>query len=409
VSERQRAWAVTLVVFFAGIVVAANRFKVPPVMQSLMEDLNAGMVTGGWFMSVVSLAGVLLAIPAAFVVSRLGVRATGMVALSCALAGAVVGAVAGTATALLAGRVVEGISVGLMTVVAPTTISLWFQPQHRGVPMGLWATWVPLGNVFMFNLAHPLRSTLGWRAVWWFGALLALVALVVFALLVAEPSRSKEQRASNTPQEPSRSLASFARSLLCPASWLLALIFGAFGFGLIAYNTWAPAYLTETLGIAPAVASLYASLMFLASIPGNLVGGWLVDRSTHRYRLITLGLLATGAVFWWSFRLGSVAMVVPYMLLLGLVSGVVPTAVFTLAPDTLASQAFAGLGVAIAVTGSNIGALTGPPVLGKVLSGGNWALGSVFLVLSLGLGVAAALAAGRLTKRREIQTEAWEV
>ena len=45
---------------------AANRFKVPPVMQALMDDLNVDMVTGGWFMAVSSVAGVVLAIPAAF-------------------------------------------------------------------------------------------------------------------------------------------------------------------------------------------------------------------------------------------------------------------------------------------------------------------------------------------------------
>jgi MFS family permease len=394
---------VTLAVFLAGIAVQANRFKVPPVMQALMADLNAGMVTGGWFMSTVSLAGVLLAIPAAFVVSRLGVKVTGLVALGCAVVGSVLGAVAGTAPGLLAGRVVEGISVGLITVVAPTTISLWFKPYQRGVPMGLWATWVPLGNVLMFNLAHPLQAAFGWQAVWWFGTLFALLALIVFALVVAEPSRSRQQRAAQRPDTSSRSVMAFARNLMCPASWLLALIFGAFAFSLVGYNTWAPAYLTEALAIAPATASRYASLMFLASIPGNLVGGWLVDRSSHRYRLVALGLLVTGVAFWWSFRLSSAGIVVPYMATLGLVSGVIPTALFTLAPETLASEQFAGLGLAIAVTGGNLGALIGPPVMGAVLSGGDWAAGSWFLVLSLGVALAGALVAGRVARRCEMQ------
>ena len=82
---------------------------------------------------------------------------------------------------LLVGRVVEGVSIGLISVVAPTAISQWFEPRERGMPLGLWATWVPVGNVIMFNVAHPLLNTFGWRAVWWFGALLCLVALVVSA------------------------------------------------------------------------------------------------------------------------------------------------------------------------------------------------------------------------------------
>ena len=90
-----------LAVFLASIAVAANRFKVPPVMPTLMAGLGVDMVTAGWLMGVFSLAGIVLAIPAAFVVIRLGLKATGLVALSCALIGSMIGVIATTATMLL--------------------------------------------------------------------------------------------------------------------------------------------------------------------------------------------------------------------------------------------------------------------------------------------------------------------
>ena len=54
VKSKWKPWAVMLAVFVASIAAAANRFKVPPVMQALMAVMQVDMVTGGWFMSMFS-------------------------------------------------------------------------------------------------------------------------------------------------------------------------------------------------------------------------------------------------------------------------------------------------------------------------------------------------------------------
>ncbi|HSR34953.1 MAG TPA: MFS transporter, partial [Anaerolineae bacterium] len=147
VSDKRRAWAVMVTVFLAGVAVAANRFKVPPVMQSLMADLSVNRVTAGWLMSISSVAMVVLALPAAFALTRLGLKVSGLLALGCTIIGAAIGALAGDSATLLLGRTIEGIGGALIGIVGPAAISAWFQPQERGVPMGIWAAWVPLGNV----------------------------------------------------------------------------------------------------------------------------------------------------------------------------------------------------------------------------------------------------------------------
>ena len=404
-NSKTKAWAVTLAVFLASIAVAANRFKPPPVMQALIADLNVDMVTGGWFMGVASLAGVALAIPTAFILTRLGLRLTGIIALSCTVAGSVLGALAGNAAMLLAGRIIEGFSIGLMAVVAPTAISMWFEPRERGMPMGLWATWVPAGNVIMFNVAHPLLNAFGWQAVWWFGALLAFVALVTFALVVREPQRTAAQVQAHRQQTASErgahsALGAFFRVLLNLPAWLLALSFGLFGFAVIGYNTWAPAFLTETLSIPPAAASFYASLMFLAAIPGNLAAGWAVDRTPRRHPLLTATFVVTGAMLAWSFGLRTVWIVAPYMLVMGFFSNWIPTITFTLAPEKVPSIEFAGMGLAITITCGNLGSLTGPPILAAALEGGNWPAGSVLIVLAMAAGTLATLAVWWLARYR---------
>ena len=60
--------------------------------------------------------------------------------------------------------------IGLIGVIAPATIAMWFPLARQGVPMGIWATWVPVGSVLMYNLAPALAAARGWQAVWWLGA-----------------------------------------------------------------------------------------------------------------------------------------------------------------------------------------------------------------------------------------------
>ncbi|HBG21720.1 MAG TPA: hypothetical protein DDY25_00935 [Peptococcaceae bacterium] len=86
---KRKAWAVMSVAYLAGVAVAMNQFKVPPVMQGLMDSLHVDMATGGWLMSVFSVAGVIFALPAAFLLGQLGPKATGLAALGCTIIGAV--------------------------------------------------------------------------------------------------------------------------------------------------------------------------------------------------------------------------------------------------------------------------------------------------------------------------------
>ncbi len=374
-TNKRNAWLVMAVVFLSSVAIAANRFKPPPVLPTLMAELQVDMVTGGWLMSVSSIAGIFLSIPAALFLNRMGVKLAGVVALSCVIVGAVTGALANSAALLLLGGAIEGVGASLISVVAPAAISLCFELKDRGLPMGIWAAWVPVGNVIMFNVAHPLADAFGWRSIWWFGALLAFSATILFALLVNVP-----QTGTRAPRD-APAPGAFSQGLLNPSAWLLGLGFGAFAFGLLGYNSWAPTFLTETLQIDPAIASAYASLMFLAAIPANIIAGWVINRMKNRHLLLPAAFLVMTIAVFWSFRLQHQAVVAPYMIVLGFVSNFIPTAIFTLAPETAADAKSASLALAVVNVGANLGTISGPPALGAILSGGNWQAGSTALVI----------------------------
>ncbi|MEJ2211459.1 MAG: MFS transporter [Anaerolineae bacterium] len=370
--HKRSAWLVMVAAFLAGVAMTVNQFKVPPVLPTLLSAFRLDLAAGGWLMSVFSVAGILLSIPVAVVVSRAGLKRAGLVALGCAVAGAIIGALAPGAAVLLAGRAIEGVGVSIIAVVSPALISLWFEPRERGLPMGLWAAWVPVGSVITFNVAPVLQAALGWRSIWWFGALFALGVLLLFALLVREP-----------PAEAGRVRAPLATTsaLANPAAWLLALTFGTFAFGQLAYTTWTPVYFGQSLGLAANRANFYTSLLFVAGIVASVSAGWLMNHVPHRAGLPAVAMAITAVLFWWGFRLAAPAGVVPYLLALGFVSNAVPSAVFTLAPEAAKRPEAIGLSMAAINVVSNTGLFLGPPVMGAVVAGGRWARGSDVLVV----------------------------
>jgi MFS family permease len=375
-----------LAAYLAGITVAFNQSKVPPVMQALIEQLNVDLATGGWLMSSFAVAGVILGIPAAFSLRLLGPKGAGLAALGCTILGSVAGALSISPAMLLAGRVVEGIGLGLITVVAPTIISLWFSPAERGLPMGLWASWVPVGSFLVYNLAGPLLEAFGWQGIWWCGALFALAAFVIYAGVVSAPPGVRA--AAEPPAAPGGWLG---RPLLNPAPWLVAVVFGSFVFATSAFSTWAPSYFTEAFRLDPEAASFQASLLSLAVIPSAIIAGRVLDRVRNRYLVLTLAVLIVGLLLPWSFQLGFPALIAPYMLGLGLVVGFIPTALFTLAPETVGRVEHAGLALGILSVGQNLGMLLGPPVVAAYVAGHDWRAGIPPMLVSMAFGLAASL------------------
>ena len=367
----RKSWSVMWAVYFACIVVVINQFKVPPVMQMLMQDLQVDMAVAGWLMSIFALAGIILAIPAAFILGKYGLKTTGLIGLGCTVLGAVIGAIAPGATVLLLGRIVEGTGMGLIAVVAPAAIAMWFKPKEMGLPMGIWSTWVPLGSTIAFNIAIPIESFFGsWRSLWWLGAALGVIAFIIYALVVTSPPKNSD---SKDEEDTANKPIPYAKGFKTPGIWLLAIIFIAPMFCAMGYSTWAPSFYGEVFGIGAAKANFYTSVMFIANIFGALLCGWLLTKVKNHKGLLLMAVLISTIVFPLGFSITSESMIIPYVIAAGIVPVFIATTNFTLAPSIMPSPALAGLAMAMLTIGQNVGSLIGPPIMGNIIeSTGKW-------------------------------------
>jgi len=186
-SFNRYAWIILAVVYLASFAATMMLNKVSPMVVNLTDEFGVSLSQVGLLMSMLGLTGLILAIPAGIILQRLGLRTTGSVALGFIATGAALGAISGSFNFLVFSRMLEGIGLGLIVVVSPTAIAMWFPPEKVGTPMGIWTTAGPVSGFAILILAPVLALSIGWSGVWWITAAVSIIALIVYWLFIARP------------------------------------------------------------------------------------------------------------------------------------------------------------------------------------------------------------------------------
>lgn len=129
-------------------------------MAALCTNFAADPGITGWLMSVIAVAGIITAFPSAFLLNRFGPKRVGLAGLAFMVAGCAVGALSSSFAQLIVGRVLEGIGVAMMGVVATTVISMYFPREKAGLPMGIWNLWYVVGSTLAYNIGVPVSLAL---------------------------------------------------------------------------------------------------------------------------------------------------------------------------------------------------------------------------------------------------------
>ena len=367
----QSPWSILIIVLLASIAASLNQFKVPPVMPLLMESFNQSGGRAGLLMSVFALTGLFLAIPAGFILQKLGYRAVGLMALFCLIIGAGIGAFSGGMGIMLASRFIEGAGMSFMAVVAPAIIALWFTSKRRGKAMGVWSMWVPLGSTIMFVLAPWLAGYRGWKGVWWFCFFYTIVVGLLFYLFIRSNPRTSSDQGISSPAG-DLTWQNLRVVLHNRDLWLISLVFCCFNFVYVAFITWAPTFLHQIRHATIARASLLVSVTSILTIVAGPTAGWISDKIGSRKIICTVPLFLMAFLF----PLSSGVTENLFLLLaaaIGFAGGFVPTGVFSGGLEVVGDERMAGMAMAVIQIGQNSGMLLGPLIFGWVVqSGGGW-------------------------------------
>ncbi len=359
-----------------------NQYKVPPHIPVLLAELHLTAIEAGLLMSVFSLSGLALALPAGLLFRQFGPRVVGTAAVACTGLGSAIGALAPNPTVLLVGRLFEGVGMGMTAVFALVTITAWFPPERRDLPMGIFTTWIPVGQFLIFLIGPRVYALAGWRAVWWLGAIAAFLCAALFALVVRLPASSAVTRSRSGG-------APFSRIMREPGPWLLALAFSSFHIARTVFATWTPTYLVNVHHWTLQHAADTVSLFYLVSVPAALPVGWLIGRLGSR-RAAFLWATALAAPLYGIAYAIDPALILVVIVSTGVLAAVVPTAVNAATPSTVRDRGLVGPAAGVVAIGRNGGQLLAPTLVAPIVQAGlSWNYLGLTIVLASLIGMAA--------------------
>ncbi len=384
------AWVILAVLYIASVASALNQFKVPPVLPVLIRAFHLSLGNAGMLMSIFSCTGFLLALPAGFIMHRLGLKSTGLIAVGAVLIGSGLGSFCSTANSMLASRFIEGAGIGLITIVAPAAISIWFPAEMRGTPLGLWTTCMPVGNIIMFNLAPWLVKLAGWQLVWKVGAAFSLAALILFwgFFRMPKPEEAGGNPLSSETEPEHEKPHSHGKAMANTGLWLITLQFLCYNLICLALGTYYPTFLNSVRNYTLSAASFTFSLCTIAAVFSQPLGGYLSDRLGMRKLLIVISSILMAPICLFPFLV--TGWMIPALIIgLGVVSGAIVPATFAAIPEVMGSRQSAGLGMAVLALGQNLGMFIGPMMFGGLAESIGWTGAGYALIPVCTIGVIA--------------------
>jgi MFS family permease len=390
----------------AGIIAALNTGKLPPALGMLRDEFSLTLVQVSWLVSLLLLGSSLLGIAGGSIADRFGHRRVMISGLLILGVAGLTGAVAHDPQVVFISRAVESIGFILTVLPGPALLRRAVPPARLSVWLSGWGTYMPLGTGTALALGPWLIESAGWRPLWITVALLSLAwAWVIARAHPAVTGSSAINGSATTAQAPAvpdpaavaqgPSLWQLAMTTLrAPGPWLLMLCFMFYAAQFLGIFSFLPTIYREA-GIDLRTGGALTALGVLINVIGNLSAGRLLERGMPRWQLVivtavTMALMAwiafgTMAPFW--LRYGAV-------LLLSMVGGLIPGALFASAPAYAPDPRSVSTTVGWMQQGSGIGQLLVPPLIAALAQAtGSWqytwvitGLCSVIVVLT-GLGM----------------------
>ena len=194
----------------AMLAVGANGTAIMAALPTMQTELFLSSAGVQWAVNaylVVSAACIVLGGRAA---DRFGARLASMVGLALFGVASCIIAAAGTQTALLAGRALQGLAAAFAVPSTLAAVDTSAAPERRGAAIGAWTGFLMLGFSIGPLLGGALTHITGWRVIFWLNIALMLVAIAGLAPRVRRPRVPMERKPG----------ARTGRALFCwPCSW----------------------------------------------------------------------------------------------------------------------------------------------------------------------------------------------
>lgn len=372
-----------VVLLAAGVSVAMIQYKVPTIMTSLMADFSMSAEAASWLMSIFTLMSIFVAIPAGTLAQKFGAKRMMIVASCIAVAGSLLGLMAGTSALLIASRAVEGVALTILTTCGPIVVQRNVCPDKIGTTMGVWGIWGCVGSTIAAVLTPTIFESLGFSGLWIAYAIVAAVAAVVVLLVVKDRGVNAAGELDAAQAESPR-----YREIVNRDALLFFVGFAIFNICLLAVLSFVPTIL-QMQDFDPTLSGFISTAPMLLSVVSSPLFGVVSDKIGRCKPLLVAAMLVMGPCTFLMYTNTGVLLWAA-VLVMGLV-GMGGVGMFLSGfTKLLPRPGLASIGMGVMVTVQGLGQFLGTflvqALLGPALA--NWVFaGSILMILGfLGTG-----------------------
>ncbi len=276
-EERNLRWVILFSVVASRLVYAISWYDISPALVDIGHEFRVGLPSLGILTSAFIVGVGIFQVPAGGLASRWGAKRTALLGLAVMAVSDILSGAAPSFLLLLMSRFLVGLGAALFFAPAIGIITPLFEPERRGLVIGLYNGAFGVGaGIGLFGWAI-LEVSLGWRLS------LAITGVVTAILAVENLAVMGAGKAStNSVTHPVR------RVLRSRHLWLWGIGLLGFWGALYAAGSFLQPFATTTYMLPSWEAGLLAASINFAAVAGGPIGGGLSDAMKSRRNFMIL-------------------------------------------------------------------------------------------------------------------------
>jgi len=289
-------WFLVFWLFVLSAVSFLDRVNISVAGGSIAREFHLTQVQLGWVFSSFLWGYALFQTFGGWLADRLGPRrilTAGVVwwGIFTALTAVVSPAITGAIFVFVGVRFLLGAGEAIIFPASNQFVSRWIPTEERGFANGLIFAGVGAGAGSAPSLVTYILIHQGWRASFWFSALLGLLVGVVWLLAARDTPENHPKisatelahiQAGRTTKDQSlgsqTNHLSWGTILSSREVWAVTLSYFCFGYVAWIFFSWFYIYLAQVRGLNLKSSAFYSTFPPIAMVACSLLGGWINDR-----------------------------------------------------------------------------------------------------------------------------------
>lgn len=278
--------------FFFFIFIQLNMFNA--LSPFLIHDFNISAVALGNLSAAYFYATILFLIPAGMILDRFSTRRVIIIAMSISILCTIIFAGSHYFTEGFIARFIIGLCGAFCLLSSVRLASRWFSGNKMAFVIGCVVTIAMLGGVMAQTPLTIMTDHWGWRITLLANAGLGVILLAIIIAFVEDTPYERCHQPTSSSSGFKNIIQDLAKVAQNPQNWLAGSYTALLNLPIFLLGAmWGSLYLTQMKGLSRPGASIVTTALFVGSIIGSPVIGWLSDRCKKRILPMQLGAISS--------------------------------------------------------------------------------------------------------------------